>query len=104
VDGKTQAHGVYARNAHGQEWLLRDRKIIYRTIGGSLDFYFLSGQDKTGQSSALETIRQFQVGCVGTPAMQMFWTFGFHQTRYVRLPSGYAETLHLLHSQISNIF
>ena len=44
--------------------------------------YFLSGQDEGGSSSALETIRQFQVDCVGTPAMQQFWTFGFHQTRW----------------------
>jgi len=82
TNGSTRAHGVYARNAHGQEWLLRDQNITYRTLGGSFDLYFLSGQDSTGKSSALETIRQFQVGCVGTPAMQQFWTFGFHQTRW----------------------
>lgn len=28
------SHGVYARNAHGQEWLMRDESITYRTIGG----------------------------------------------------------------------
>ena len=67
----TTAHGAYARNAHGQEWLLRDNTVTYRTLGGSFDFYFLSGQEADGSSSALETIRQFQVGCVGTPAMQM---------------------------------
>ncbi|KAF2168529.1 glycoside hydrolase family 31 protein [Zasmidium cellare ATCC 36951] len=82
-EGKeTTSHGVYARNAHGQEWLLRDGNITYRTLGGSFDLYFLSGQDESGSSSALETIRQFQVDCVGTPAMQQFWTFGFHQTRW----------------------
>lgn len=76
------AHGAYARNAHGQEWLLRSDTLTYRTLGGSFDLYFLSGQTEDGSSSAVETIRQFQVGCVGTPAMQMFWTFGFHQTRW----------------------
>lgn len=35
------SHGVYARNAHGQEWLLRATNITYRTLGGSFDFYFL---------------------------------------------------------------
>ncbi|EME46003.1 glycoside hydrolase family 31 protein [Dothistroma septosporum NZE10] len=80
--GKTTAHGVYARNAHGQEWLLRSDNITYRTLGGSFDLYFLSGEDDSGSSSALETIRQFQVDCIGTPAMQQFWTFGFHQTRW----------------------
>ena len=29
----------------------------------------------------MNTIRQYQVGCVGLPAMQMFWTLGFHQCR-----------------------
>ena len=79
----TTSHGVYARNAHGQEWLLQTDTITYRTLGGSFDLYFLSGQGSDdGTSSALETIRQFQSGCVGFPAMQQFWTFGFHQCRW----------------------
>lgn len=83
--------------AHGQEWLLRENTIAYRTLGGSFDLYFLSGQKDDGSSSALTTISQFQVGCIGTPAMQvslqsllvdltkhaqMYWTFGFHQARW----------------------
>ncbi|GAB7358215.1 hypothetical protein MBLNU230_g0367t1 [Neophaeotheca triangularis] len=78
----TTAHGVYARNAHGQEWLLRNKSITYRTLGGSFDMYFLSGQKEDGSSSALETIRQYQTGCIGTPAMQMYWTLGYHQARW----------------------
>ena len=70
------SHGVYGRNAHAQEWLLRNDSIIYRTIGGSFDFYFLSG------STAKEVIAQYQSGIVGYPAMQMYWTFGFHQCRW----------------------
>nr|POF15174.1 alpha-glucosidase [Quercus suber] len=79
---KTTAHGVYARNAHGQEWLLREKAITYRTLGGSFDLYFLSGEDDTGASSALTTIKQFTSDCVGNPAMQQYWTFGFHQCRW----------------------
>jgi alpha-glucosidase len=67
--------------AHGQEWLLRNETVTFRAIGGSFDLYFLSGQNDYGTSSALKTISQFQNECVGLPAMQMFWTFGFHQTR-----------------------
>ncbi|KAK3678865.1 hypothetical protein LTR78_001318 [Recurvomyces mirabilis] len=78
----TTSHGVYARNAHGQEWLLRDESVTYRTLGGSFDMYFLSGQKSDGSSSALQTITQYQTGCVGTPAMQQFWTYGFHQLRW----------------------
>lgn len=72
----SSSHGVYARNAHGQEWLLRNDSITYRTIGGSFDFYFLSGPTPT------EVIAQYQSGIVGYPAMQMYWTFGFHQCRW----------------------
>lgn len=83
----TTAHGMYARNgmtsesrrsadidssiAHGQEWLLRANTMTYRTLGGSFDLYFLSGQKDDGSSSALTTISQFQVGCIGTPALQV---------------------------------
>jgi len=34
--GNSTAHGVYARNALGQEWLLRENNITYRTLGGKL--------------------------------------------------------------------
>jgi len=81
--GNTTAHGMYARNAHGQEWLLRNRTITYRTLGGSFDLYFLSGQTPgDGSSSAQNTISQFISGCVGEPAMQQYWTFGFHQCQW----------------------
>ena len=97
----SMSHGVYGRNgkhrrlvsflssnaklhilslAHGQEWLLRENRILYRTLGGSLDFYFLSGPNPK------DVIAQYQGGIVGTPAMQMYWTFGFHQCRW-----GYAN-------------
>jgi len=44
--------------------------------------YFLSGEDSSGSSSAQTTISQFITGCVGLPAMQQYWTFGFHQCRW----------------------
>lgn len=75
-DSASLSHGVYARNAHAQEWLLRDSNITYRTIGGSFDFYFLSGP------TAKEVIAQYQGGIIGYPAMQMYWTFGYHQCRW----------------------
>lgn len=75
-NGTSKSHGVYARNAHGQEWLLRDQRVTYRTIGGSLDFYFLNGP------SAKEVISQYQVGIVGTAVLQPYWALGFHQCRW----------------------
>ncbi|KAF1973746.1 hypothetical protein BU23DRAFT_639650 [Bimuria novae-zelandiae CBS 107.79] len=91
-ESASTAHGVYGRNdlylAHGQEWLLREKIVTYHTLGGSSDFYFLSGQKEDGSSSALTTISQFQSGCVGLSAMQMYWTFGFHQLEVI---DGYCQ-------------
>ncbi|KAK3686754.1 hypothetical protein LTR37_019504 [Vermiconidia calcicola] len=87
-DQPSTAHGIYARNAHAQEWLMREDTLTYRAIGGSFDFYFLSGQrsdlagTSTSSSSALDVFRQYQRGCVGLPAMQQFWTLGFHQSKW----------------------
>ncbi|KAK5167446.1 uncharacterized protein LTR77_007145 [Saxophila tyrrhenica] len=96
ADKPSTAHGLYARNAHAQEWLMRERALTYRTIGGSIDLYFLSGQDasskkeKAPSSSALETFRQYQAGCVGLPAMQQAYVLGFHQCHW-----GYSDIANL---------
>ncbi|KAF2153566.1 glycoside hydrolase family 31 protein [Myriangium duriaei CBS 260.36] len=70
------SHGVYGRNAHGQEWLLRSDSITYRTIGGSFEFYFLSG------STPKKVISQYHTGIVGTPVLQNYWALGFFQVRW----------------------
>ena len=59
------AHGVFARSAHAQEWLLRPDSITYRALGGALDFYFLSGP------TPIDVVAQYQTGVVGLPQMQM---------------------------------
>ena len=75
-NGSSRSHGVYARNAHGQDWLLQADSITYRTIGGSFEFYFLAGP------SAKEVISQYHTGIVNTPVMQPYWALGFHQVRW----------------------
>ncbi|KAH0559569.1 hypothetical protein GP486_003916 [Trichoglossum hirsutum] len=70
------SHGVYLRNAHGQEILLRPEGITWRTIGGSIDLYFYAGP------SQAEVTKSFQLSAAGLPAMQQYWTFGFHQCRW----------------------
>lgn len=74
--GGSTSHAVYARNAHGQDWLLRDDHITYRTIGGSFDFYFLSGD------TPKEVISQYHTQIIGTPYLQPYWTLGFMQLRW----------------------
>lgn len=75
-NSSSTSHGVYARNAHGQDWLLRNDKVVYRTIGGSFDLYFLSGP------TPKEVISQYHTGIVGTPGLQPYWALGFHQCRW----------------------
>jgi alpha-glucosidase len=74
--GESSSHGVYARNAHGQDWLLRPDRLTYRTIGGSFDLYFLSGDKPTS------VISQYHTQIIGTPYLQPYWTLGFMQVRW----------------------
>lgn len=80
TDKKTKyvsyTHGVFLRNAHGQDVLLRPSGITWRTIGGSIDLYFFSGP------KAEDAIKAYQQSAVGLPAMQQYWTLGFHQCRW----------------------
>ena len=69
-------HGVFFRNAHAQDILLRLDGITWRALGGSLDLYFYSGP------SAEDVTKAYQHSAVGLPAMQQYWTLGFHQCRW----------------------
>lgn len=75
-ENSSLSHGVYARNAHGQEWLMRPDHLTYRTIGGSLEFYFMSGP------SAKHVISQYQKGIVTTPFLPAVWQLGNMQCRW----------------------
>ncbi|KAL8867462.1 MAG: hypothetical protein Q9174_005651, partial [Haloplaca sp. 1 TL-2023] len=74
------SHGVYNRNAHGQEILLRPTNITWRLLGGSIDLYFYAGPTQPEVTTA------FQTSAIGLPALQQYFTFGFHQCRW-----GYAN-------------
>jgi alpha-glucosidase len=63
------SHGIYFRNTHGQEILLRENNVTWRTIGGSIDLYFFSGPSQP------EVTRQYQK-VIGNPAMQQYFTLG----------------------------
>ncbi|KAL4891029.1 glycosyl hydrolases family 31-domain-containing protein [Aspergillus ambiguus] len=70
------SHGVFMRNAHGQEVVLNPKGLTWRTIGGSIDLTFYSGPTQT------EVTQQYQKSTIGLPAMQMYNTLGFHQCRW----------------------
>lgn len=73
---ESYSHGVYLRNAHGQEVLLRPQNITWRMLGGSIDLYFFNGPSQP------EVTKQYQLSAVGLPAMQQYFTFGYHQCRW----------------------
>jgi alpha-glucosidase len=69
------SHGVFSRNAHGQDILMQEDSITYRALGGSIDLYFFPGPSQPEVTKSYLTT-------VGLPAMQQYWTFGFHQCRW----------------------
>ncbi|KAI0160430.1 family 31 glycosyl hydrolase [Xylariaceae sp. FL1272] len=73
---RSYTHGVFQRNAHAQEVVLQESSITWRALGGSIDLYFFEGptQDKVTKA--------YQTSAIGLPAMQQYWTFGFHQCRW----------------------
>ncbi|KAL9620872.1 MAG: hypothetical protein Q9160_004654 [Pyrenula sp. 1 TL-2023] len=75
TNSTSYSHGVYSRNAHGQEILLRPENVTWRFIGGSIDLYFFSGPDQPSVSKQYQEI-------IGLPVMQQYFTFGFHQCRW----------------------
>ena len=74
------SHGVFNRNAHAQEILLRPTNITWRLLGGSIDLFFFPGPTQA------EVTKSYQMGVIGLPAMQQYFSFGFHQCRW-----GYAN-------------
>lgn len=73
---KSFTHGVFQRNAHSQEILLRESNITWRALGGTIDLYIYEGptQDQVSKS--------YQTSSIGLPAMHQYWTFGYHQCRW----------------------
>ncbi|KXS96637.1 hypothetical protein AC578_6907 [Pseudocercospora eumusae] len=70
------SHGVFLRNAHGMEALMNPTNLTWRTLGGSIDLYIFDGPTPD------MVTKQYQVGAIGLPAMQQYWSFGFHQCRW----------------------
>ncbi|KAJ5093295.1 hypothetical protein N7456_009156 [Penicillium angulare] len=70
------SHGVFFRNTHGQEILTHPQKLTWRSLGGSVDLTFYLGPSQE------EVTKSYQVNTVGLPAMQQYFTFGYHQCRF----------------------
>ncbi|KAJ5578705.1 Glycoside hydrolase family 31 [Penicillium hispanicum] len=78
--GDRGTHGVFLLNSNGMDIKIDQsydgrQYLEYNTLGGVLDFYFLAGPNPKDVSMQYSDI-------VGVPAMQSYWTFGFHNCRY----------------------
>jgi len=70
------SHGVYYRNTHGMEVVMKPDHLSWRTLGGAIDLFFYDGPSQP------EVTKEYQKSAIGLPAMQQYWTFGFHQCRW----------------------
>jgi alpha-glucosidase len=71
----SSTHGLYFRNAHGMEVLMRATNVTWRTLGGNIDLYFFSGPTQP------DVTHQY-LNVIGKPVLQNYWGFGFHQCRW----------------------
>lgn len=70
------SHGVFLRNAHGMEALMLPTNLTWRSLGGSIDLFIFDGPTQDAVT------KQYQLGAIGLPANQPYWSFGFHQCRW----------------------
>jgi alpha-glucosidase len=73
---ESRSHGVYYRNTHGMEVVLKPDHLSWRTLGGAIELFFIDGP------SAQDVTKNYQKSVVGLPVMQQYWTFGYHQCRW----------------------
>jgi alpha-glucosidase len=72
------SHGVFLLNSNGMDIFIdkdEDGQYLeYNTLGGVFDFYFVAGP------TPVAVVQQYG-DIVGTPALQPYWSLGFHQCR-----------------------
>lgn len=73
---ESYSHGVYLRNLHGMDVVLKPTNLTWRSLGGSIDLFFFDGPTQP------EVTKQYQTSAIGLPAMQQYWAFGYHQCRW----------------------
>ncbi|KAK3096704.1 hypothetical protein FSP39_002561 [Pinctada imbricata] len=76
VEDDGQSHGVLLLNSNAQDYAFTPLPmLIYRTIGGILDFYMFLGPEP-------ENVIQQYTSAIGKPYMPPYWSLGFQLCRY----------------------
>ncbi|KAL4422366.1 hypothetical protein ABPG75_008563 [Micractinium tetrahymenae] len=75
VEADGTAWGMLMLNSNGMDVVVTADKLTWRMTGGIVDLFVFLGP------SPLDVLEQF-TRVVGRPAMQPYWAFGFHQSRY----------------------
>lgn len=76
LENSGKAHGVFLLNTHSQEVTTGPAPhLIYRTIGGRFEIFFLPGPTPE------QVIQQYQQ-IVGRPYLPAYWAFGYQFCRY----------------------
>ncbi|OOF95272.1 glycoside hydrolase family 31 protein [Aspergillus carbonarius ITEM 5010] len=78
--GESGTYGVFLLNSNGMDIKINkttegEQYLEYNALGGVFDFYFFYGENPKQASIEYSNI-------VGSPAMQSYWTLGFHNCRY----------------------
>jgi alpha-glucosidase (family GH31 glycosyl hydrolase) len=70
-----KSHGVFLRNSHGMDIIMKQKHIYFKVIGGIFDFFLFAGPTPDN------VIEQF-TNVIGKPFLIPYWSLGFHQCRY----------------------
>ncbi|KAF2088804.1 glycoside hydrolase family 31 protein [Saccharata proteae CBS 121410] len=78
--GSSGTHGVFLLSSSGMDIKINNtaadgQHLEYNTLGGIVDLYFMAGPTPKEVASQYAEV-------VGLPAMQSYWTLGFHNCRY----------------------
>eukprot|EP00002_Diphylleia_rotans_P036823 TRINITY_DN8168_c0_g1_i1.p1 TRINITY_DN8168_c0_g1~~TRINITY_DN8168_c0_g1_i1.p1 ORF type:complete len:902 (+),score=180.65 TRINITY_DN8168_c0_g1_i1:51-2756(+) len=75
---ETGAFGVFLLNSNAMDVFVGDAsdpKVVFKTIGGVLDFYIFLGPTPESVSKQYHRV-------IGFPTLHPYWIYGYHQCRY----------------------
>lgn len=71
----SKSHGLFLRNSHGMDIVLKEKHVYFKVIGGTFDFFLFAGPTPDN------VIEQF-TNVIGKPFLIPYWSLGFHQCRF----------------------